>query len=49
MSSSFGVFFYEYYDLKENLKKLFGREVDLARFRDSLRPISKNNSLKEVI
>ena len=37
------------YDLKENLKKLFGCEVDLVRFRDSLRPILKNNILNEAI
>lgn len=37
------------YDLKENLKKLFGCEVDLVRFRDSLRPVLKNNILNEAI
>lgn len=37
------------YDLKENLKMLFGCEVDLVRFRDSLRPMLKNNILNEAI
>ena len=37
------------YDLKENLKKLFGCEVDLVRFRDSLRPMLKNNILNEAV
>ncbi len=37
------------YDLKENLKKLFGCEVDLIRFRDSLRPMLKNNIQNEAI
>ena len=37
------------YDLKESLKKLFGCEVDLVRFRDSLRPMLKNNILNEAI
>lgn len=37
------------YDLKENLKKLFGCEVDLIRFRDSLRPMLKSNIQNEAI
>ena len=37
------------YDLKESLKKLFGCEVDLVRFRDSLRPMLKNNILNDAI
>lgn len=37
------------YELKENLKNLFGCEVDLVRFRDSLRPMLKNNILNEAI
>ena len=37
------------YELRENLKKLFGCEVDLVRFRDSLRPMLKNNIQKEAI
>lgn len=37
------------YELKEALKSLFGCEVDLVRFRDSLRPLFKSNILKDVI
>ena len=37
------------YDLRENLKLLFGCDVDLVRFRDSLRPMLKNNILNEAI
>ena len=37
------------YDLRENLKKLFGCNVDLVRFRESLRPMLKNNILNETI
>ena len=37
------------YDLKEALKKLFGCEVDLIRFRDSLRPLFKSNIMRDVI
>ena len=37
------------YELKEALKSLFGCEVDLVRFRDSLRPPFKSNILKDVI
>ena len=31
------------YELKEALKQLFNCEVDLVRFRDSLRPLFKSN------
>lgn len=37
------------YDLRENLKQLFGCDVDLVRFRDSLRPMLKNNILNEAV
>ena len=37
------------YDLRENLKKLFGCDVDLVRFRDSLRPMLKDNIQNEAI
>ena len=37
------------YDLRESLKSLFGCEVDLVRFRDSLRPILKKNILNEAV
>lgn len=37
------------YDLRENLKQLFGCDVDLVRFRDSLRPMLKSNIQNEVI
>ena len=37
------------YELKEAQKSLFGCEVDLVRFRDSLRPLFKSNILKDVI
>ena len=37
------------YDLRENLKLLFGCDVDLVRFRDSLRPMLKNNIQNEAI
>ena len=33
----------------ENLKQLFGCDVDLVRFRDSLRPMFKNNIQNEAI
>ena len=36
------------YELKESLKKLFDCEVDLIRFRESLRPLLKNNILNDV-
>ena len=37
------------YELKEALKQLFGCEVDLVRFRDSLRPLFKSNIQKDVV
>ena len=37
------------YELRERLKLLFGTEVDLVRFRDSLRPLFKSNIQKDVI
>lgn len=37
------------YDLKEALKALFECDVDLVRFRDSLRPLFKSNIQKDVI
>lgn len=37
------------YELKEMLKQLFGCEVDLIRFRNSLRPLLKNHILNEAI
>lgn len=37
------------YELKEALKSLFGCEIDLIRFRDSLRPLLKQNIQKETI
>ena len=37
------------YELKEALKALFGCEVDLVRFRESLRPLFKTNIQKDVI
>ena len=37
------------YDLKEALKALFGCDVNLVRFRDSLRPLFKYNIQKDVI
>ena len=37
------------YELREALKALFGCEVDLVRFRDSLRPLFKSNIQKDVI
>ncbi len=37
------------YDLRENLKQLFGCDVDLVRFRESLRPMLKNNIQNEAI
>lgn len=37
------------YELKEMLKQLFGCEVDLIRFRNSLRPLLKNHILNETI
>ncbi len=37
------------YELKEALKALFGCEVDLVRFRETLRPLFKANIQKDVI
>lgn len=37
------------YDLKEALKALLGCEVDLVRFRETLRPLLKANIQKDVI
>lgn len=37
------------YDLRENLKKVFGCDVDLVRFRDSLRPLLKHNIQNEAV
>lgn len=37
------------YDLKEMLKSLFNCEVDLVRFRSTLRPLFKSNIQKDVI
>lgn len=37
------------YELKTCLDALFGCEVDLIRFRDSLRPLLKTNIKKDVI
>ena len=37
------------YELREMLKQLFDCEVDLVRFRDSLRPLFKSNIQKDVI
>ena len=37
------------YELREMLKNLFGCEVDLVRFRESLRPLFKSNIQRDVI
>ena len=37
------------YELKEALKTLFGCEVDLVRFRETLRPLFKSNIQRDVI
>ena len=37
------------YELKEALKTLFGCEVDLVRFRKTLRPLLKSNIQRDVI
>ena len=37
------------YELKEALKVLFACEVDLVRYRDSLRPLFKSNIIRDVI
>lgn len=37
------------YQLRESLKSLFGSEVDLVRYRKSLRPLFKSNILRDVV
>ena len=37
------------YELREALNNLFGCKVDLIRFRETLRPLFKNNLQKDVI
>ena len=37
------------YELNEALKQLFNCEVDLVRFRDSLRPLLKSNIQRDLI
>ncbi len=37
------------YELKEALKQIFDCEVNLVRFRDSLRPLFKTNIQKDAI
>ena len=37
------------YELHEALKAVFNSEVDLVRFRDSLRPLFKSNIQRDVI
>ena len=37
------------YELREMLTRLFDTEVDLVRFRDSLRPLFKSNIQRDVI
>lgn len=37
------------YDLRTALQDIFGCDVDLIRFRDSLRPLFKSNIQKDVI
>ena len=37
------------YKLREMLKRLFNAEVDLVRFRDSLRPLFKSNIQRGAI
>lgn len=37
------------YELKEALKALFGCNVDLVRFRNSLRPLLKDNILNDTV
>ena len=37
------------YELKEMLKSLFKCEVDLVRFRSTLRPLFKSNNLNDVV
>ncbi len=40
---------YVMYELKEALKDLFGCEVDLVRFRNTLRPLFKQNIERDAI
>ncbi len=37
------------YELKEMLKSIFKCEVDLVRFRSTLRPLFKSNILNDVV
>ena len=37
------------YELRERLKELFKCEVDLVRFRPTLRPLFKSNILNDVV
>lgn len=37
------------YELREALRNIFNCEVDLVRFRDSLRPLFKSNIQRDVI
>ena len=37
------------YELKEKLKELFNCDVDLVRFRPTLRPLFKSNILNDAI
>lgn len=37
------------YELKERLKELFKCEVDLVRFRPTLRPLFKSNILNDAV
>lgn len=37
------------YELHERLKSLFNCEVDLVRYRSSLRPLFKSNILNDVV
>ena len=37
------------YELKEKLKELFKCDVDLVRFRPTLRPLFKSNILNDVV
>lgn len=37
------------YELRESLKDVFGCEVDLVRYRQSLRPLFKSNISKDVV
>jgi len=37
------------YELREKLKALFNCDVDLVRFRSTLRPLFKSNILSEVV